>query len=277
MRSICCSPDPAVCLTPALSQPPRPALSVGTVPIPAVCLGSCPLLLFQQGKLLLGRLGLLPGLAEGQRGLGMEGWQKMFIPHPRQSHGAQGAAEGNKEEEIQAQCAEEGMETSRMVPQSGWRGAAGVPGRFWCAHRAWPGVRGWKSRSHPAAPRQERAPRGRGAFQLAPAAPRQFSMKMLRVNTPAQPLPARRPCRDIQRLTNLGGLLAPQQGTTRIAPESEQEEHSHVQNDHFCSVNVGQILTPGHCKSSPSLLNAQGYLDKQMLSHEYSYFNTSPA
>lgn len=90
----------------------------GRVPIPAVCLGSCPLLLFQPGKakLLLGRLGLLPGLDEGQQGLGMEGWQKTFIPHPRQTHGAQGAAVGSEEEEIQAQCAEEGMETSKMVP-----------------------------------------------------------------------------------------------------------------------------------------------------------------
>lgn len=93
------------------------------MPISAVSLGSGLLLLLQQGKLLLGSLALLLGLAEGQRRLGTEGWQEMFIPHPRQSHAAAIPAKGNKETRRRKSkpSVQPVMETSRTVPQTGWR------------------------------------------------------------------------------------------------------------------------------------------------------------
>lgn len=69
----------------------------------------------------------------------------------------------------------------------------------------------------------------------------------------------------------------PQQGTTQISLNSKHDDFFDAQNDRFCSTNTGQILTHGYYKLVPSLMNAQGYLDKQMISHEYSYFSTSLA
>lgn len=58
----------------------------------------------------------------------------------------------------------------------------------------------------------------------------------------------------------------------QISLKSKHDDYFDAQNDCFHSANIGQILTHGYYESVPSLMNAQGYLDKQMISHEYSYF-----
>lgn len=58
----------------------------------------------------------------------------------------------------------------------------------------------------------------------------------------------------------------------QIPLKSKHDDYFDAQNDCFRSANIGQILTHGYHESVPSLMNAQGYLDKQMISHEYSYF-----